>query len=162
MINNDIELLIPFYTPENFNEDKAIYYNSKLKFHDECIYEQQIKINENLFEVKNIYEELDSFVTESGFVNVIKITKSNKKVKLSIDEYLNNVIWFDLNLDFINYIHQNIKSLDFNYRNFGFEILDKLKTELINIPVNKNFQNFLTFLVGVWEDELNTKIDYRK
>ena len=162
MINYDIEVLIPFYTPENFDESQAIFFDSKLKFHDECINDQKIKINEKLFDVKNIYEELDSFVTESGFVNKIKITKSNKKVKLSIDEYLNNVIWFDLNLDLLNSIHYNIKSLDFNYRNFGFEILDKLKTELTNIPVNKNFQNFLTFLVGVWEDELNTKIDYRK
>jgi hypothetical protein len=67
-----------------------------------------------------------------------------------------------LNIDLLNSIHYNVKSLDFNYRNFGFEILDKLKTELTNIPANKNFQNFLTFLVGVWEDELNTKIDYRK
>jgi hypothetical protein len=162
MINYDIEVLIPFYTPENFDESQANFFDSKLKFHDECINDQKIKINEKLFDVKNIYEELDSFVTESGFVNKIKITKSNKKVKLSIDEYLNNVIWFDLNLDLLNSIHYNIKSLDFNYRNFGFEILDKLKTELTNIPANKNFQNFLTFLVGVWEDELNTKIDYRK
>ena len=114
-----------------------------------------------MFEVKNLYEELDKFVTEDGFVNIIKITKSNKKVKLSIDEYLNNVIWFDSNLDQIDLIYHNIKTFDYNYRNFGFEILDKLKTELTNIPVNKNFQNFLTFLVGVWEDELNTKVDYR-
>ena len=162
MINYDIELLIPFYTPENLNESQANFFDSKLKFHDDCINGQIIKINEKLFNVNNIYEELDSFVTESGFVNVIKITKSNKKVKLSIDEYLNNVIWFDLNIDLINSIHHNIKSIDLNYRNFGFEILDKLKTELTNIPINKNFQNFLTFLVGVWEDELNTKIDYRK
>ena len=162
MINYDIEVLIPFYTPENFDESQANFFDSKLKFHDECINDQKIKINEKLFEVKNFYEELDSFVTESGFVNKIKITKSNKKVKLSIDEYLNNVIWFDLNLDLLDNIHLNIKSIDFNYKNFGFEILDKLKTELTNIPANKNFQNFLTFLVGVWEDELNTKIDYRK
>lgn len=162
MINYDIEQLIPFYTSENFNESEANFFDSKLKFHDDCIGGQRIIINEKLFEVKNIYEELDSFVTESGFVNKIKITKSGKKVKLSIDEYLNNIIWFDLNIDLINSIHLNIKSLDINYRNFGFEILDKLKSELTNIPVNKNFQNFLTFLVGVWEDELNTKIDYRK
>ena len=35
-----------------------------------------------------------------------------------------------------------------------------LKTEIINIPANRNFQNFLTFVLGIWEDELNTKIDY--
>ena len=156
MINSDIELIIPFYTPENFNSS-----NSKLKFHDECLISETIVINEKLFSINNIYEELNSFVSELGFVNVIKITKSNKKVKLSIDEYLNNVIWFDLSLDLIKSIHHNLKSFDFNYRNFGFVILDKLKTEITNIPTNKNFQNFLTFLVGIWEDELNTKVDYR-
>lgn len=166
MINYNIELIIPFYTPENFVETDANFFDSKLNIHNECLNEKKIKINTKLFDVKNIYEELDSFVTESGFVNTIKITKSNKRVKLSIDEYLNNVVWFDsnvnLNSDIINNIHFNLKSFDYNYRTYGFEILDKLKTEIINIPANKNFQNFLTFLVGVWEDELNTKIDYRK
>ena len=55
-----------------------------------------------------------------------------------------------------------MKALVFNYNNFGFQILDLLKTEIVNIPINKNFQNFLTFLLGIWEDELNTKIDYYK
>lgn len=163
MINYNIDLLIPFYTPESFNESSMNFYDDKIKFHSECFLEQKIKINEKLFDVKNIYEELDRFVTESGFVSIIKITKTNKKVKLTIDEYLNNIIWFDTNTnsDNLNQIIHNIKSFEFNYRNFGFQILDKLKTELINIPTNKNFQNFLTFLVGVWEDELNTKVDYR-
>lgn len=161
MINYNIDLLIPFYTPDNFNETDMNFFDSKIKFHNECIENEQIKINNKLFDVQNIYEELDSFVSESGFVNRIKITKSKKKVKLSVDEYLNNVFWFDLSTDFNDIIQQNIKSINFNYKNFGFEILDKLKTEITNIPVNKNFQNFLTFLVGVWEDELNTKVDYR-
>ena len=79
---------------------------------------------------------------------------------MTIDEYLNNVLWFDFNIEHIDSIISNLKAIETNYRNFGFNILDMLKTEIINIPVNKNFQNFLTFLVGVWEDELNTKIDY--
>jgi hypothetical protein len=161
MINYNIDTLIPFYTTENFDETEMNFFDSKIKFHEECFENEKIKINTKLFDVKNIYEELDSFVSESGFVNRIKITKSKKKVKLSVDEYLNNIFWFDLSTDHINEIYQNIKSFDFNYKNFGFEILDKLKTELTNIPVNRNFQNFLTFLVGVWEDELNTKVDYR-
>ena len=161
MINYNIDILIPFYTSEHFNESSMNFCGDEIKFHSECLLEQKIKINEKLFDVKNIYEEFDSFVTESGFVSKIKITKSNKKVKLTIDEYLNNIVWFDINTDNLNQIIHNIKSFEFNYRNFGFQILDKLKTEIINIPTNKNFQNFLTFLVGVWEDELNTKVDYR-
>jgi hypothetical protein len=161
IINYDIETLIPFYNTENFNELDANFYNSKLKFHEECIKKKNIKINNKLFDISNIYEELDNFISTDGFINIIKITKSNKKVKLSIDEYLNNVFWFDINTEFIKIIHENIESINFNYINFGFQILDKLKTELINIPINKNFQNFLTFVVGIWEDELNTKVDYR-
>lgn len=161
VINYNIDILIPFYTTDNFDETNMNFFDSKIKFHDDCFENEKIKINDKLFDVKNIYEELDSFVSESGFVNKIKITKSKKKVKLSVDEYLNNVFWYDLSTDHIDKIHQNIKSFDYNYKNFGFEILDKLKTELTNLPVNKNFQNFLTFLVGVWEDELNTKVDYR-
>ncbi len=150
MINHDIKYLIPYYVPENLND--------KIPFHEDCFTFQKININEKIFDIKNLFKELDSFVSPAGFIEKIKISKNNKKIKLSIDEFLNNVIWFD----FANNesITHNMMALDHNYRNFGFKILDMLKTEIINIPVNKNFQNFLTFLVGVWEDELNTKIDY--
>lgn len=161
MINYDIDGLIPFYTTENFNINENLKYNENLKFNNHCEPNCKIKINEKLFEIKNIYEELDLFVSETGFSNIIKKTKSNKKVNLSIDEFINNIFWFDLNIEYIDLIHHNIKMFDFNYKNFGFEILDKLKTEITNIPTNRNFQNFLSFLVGVWEDELNTKKDYR-
>ena len=155
IINSDIDLLIPFYTTNNYLS------NLEDKFHDDCLDHKTININENVFEVKDIYSELDSFVNQStGFVDKIKISKSNRKVKLSINEYINNVIWYDFNREHSDKIISNIKALDYNYRNFGFKILDTLKTEIINLPINKNFQNFLTFLVGVWEDELNTKINY--
>jgi len=73
---------------------------------------------------------------------------------------LDNIIWYGNDLTQIEKMILNIKALDHNYKNFGFKILDILKTEIINIPANRNFQNFLTFLLGIWEDELNTKIDY--
>jgi len=155
LINHNIDMIIPFYTPNNYIDIDEI------KFHDECFENKLIYTNEKIFEIKNFYKELNSFVTPYGFVEKVKMTNTNKKVKLSIDEYIKNVIWFDFNKEHIDMIILNIKSIDHNYRNFGFEILDRLKTELTNIPINKNFQNFLTFLVGVWEDELNTKIDYR-
>ena len=120
-------------------------------------------MNDKIFKVNDLYEELDSFVcpdSSTGFKERVKISESNKKIKLSVDEYINNVIWFDFKQEYTDKIISNLKALDLNYRNFGFRILDMLKTEIVNIPVNKNFQNFLTFLVGVWENELNTKIDY--
>lgn len=150
MINHDIKYLIPYYVPENLIET--------IPFHEDCLAFNKITINEKIFDIKNLYKELDSFVSPDGFIEKVKISKNNKKIKLTIDEYLNNVIWYD----FVNKdaIINNMRSFDFNYRDFGFKILDMLKTEITNIPVNRNFQNFLTFLVGVWEDELNTKIDY--
>jgi hypothetical protein len=156
MINSNISKIIPFYTPDKF--DPKI---NKINFHDDCLEYNSIHINNKIFDFENIYLELDSFVSSNGFVDKIKISCiSSKKVKLTIDEYLNNVIWFDFDKNNIDKIISNIKSLDFNYRNFGFKILDILKTEIVNIPANKNFQNFLTFLLGIWEDELNTKINY--
>ena len=160
IINYNISHIIPFYTNEKYCEQIDINDIEKIKFHEDCFEYKTIIINEKIFEVKNIYNELNSFVSLSGFIETIKISKSSKKIKLNIDEYIKNVIWFDFNEEYIDKIIHNIKSFDHNYRNFGFKILDILKTEIINIPTNKNFQNFLTFLIGVWEDELNTKIDY--
>ena len=159
IINYNIGLIIPFYTQNNLSENIV----KKINFHEDCEDYKTIYLNEKIFEVKDLYEELNSFVcpdSPSGFRERIKISKSDKKIKLSIDEDINNVIWFDFNKENKNKIISNIRAFDFNYRNFGFKILDTLKTEIVNLPVNKNFQNFLTFLVGVWEDELNTKINY--
>lgn len=154
IINYNIDKLIPFYTKNN-NISEYI-------FNDDCINNELIYINEDIFEIKDIYEELNEFVTLKGFVNTIKKTKSNKQVNLSIDEYINNIIWYDLNNEHIDILLKNIKAFYHNYINFGFLILDKLKNELILLPKNKNFQNFLTFLLGIYENDLNTKIDYNK
>ena len=134
--------------------------SNKIDFHSDCLEYKTLCLNTKIFEFNNIYSELDSFISLEGFVEKIKISVGNKKVKLSIDEYLNNVFWYDFDKSNIEKIFANILAIDYNYKNFGFKILDMLKTEIINIPVNKNFQNFLSFLLGIWEDELNTKIDY--
>lgn len=152
VINSNIDILIPFY---NQND-----YELELKFHNDCIDHKKMQINQNIFQIKNIYSEFDSFISNNNFIEKIKITKTNKKVKLTIDEYINNVLWYDLNFDYKNKIFDNIRAFGYNYANFGFEILDSLKQEIVDLPINKNFQNFLTFVVGIWEDELNTKIDY--
>ena len=159
IINYDINLFFPFYTPHNINNPNEPILNN-INFHEECLEYKTIFINEHIFEIKNLYEELNSFVSVNGFVEKTKLTKSNKKIKFTINEYIKNVLWFDLNQTFSDKIIFNIKSFYHNYNNFGFKILDILKTEITNIPVNKNFQNFLTFLIGIWENELNTKIDY--
>ena len=156
VINSNIHKIIPFYTQDNFNLQQ-----NKINFHTDCLEYKTIELNIKIFNPTDIYLELDSFVSSDGFIDVIKITHvGNKKVKLNIDEYINNVFWYDFDKSNVEKIISNIKAIDHNYRNFGFKILDILKTEIINIPTNKNFQNFLTFVLGIWEDELNTKIDY--
>ncbi len=156
MINSNITQLIPFYMQNKFNHDE-----NKILIHEDCLDYETINLNNKIFDIKNIFTELNSFVDISGFNDKIKISKINsKRIKLSVDEYLNNIIWYDFDLTQIEKILLNIKALNHNYKNFGFKILDILKMEIINIPANKNFQNFLTFLLGIWEDELNTKIDY--
>ena len=154
MINSNINKIIPFYNSIESNFDLN-------KIHDDCLEFKEILLNNKIFNVKNIYSEFNDFVSLDGFIDKIKIsTHNSKKIKLCIDEYINNVIWFDYDESQIEKIISNIKTFDHNYKSFGFKILDILKKEIINIPVNRNFQNFLTFLLGIWEDELNTKIDY--
>lgn len=155
MINSNINQYIPFYTTNNYNNTE---YN--INFNCNCADNKTIKVNEKIFSIFDIYTELNDFVGPDGFEDKIKISNSGKKVRVSIDEYINNIIWFDLDLKNFDNIKYNIKSFENNYFKFGFKILDILKKEIVNIPINKNFQNFLTFLLGIWEDELNTKIDY--
>ena len=156
MINSNINKIIPFYSQDNLN-----LISNEIDFHSDCLDYKTISLNTKIFNVDNIYNELDSFVSLDGFEEKIKITSvANKKVKLTIDEYINNVIWYDFDKSNIEKIISNIRAIDYNYRNFGFKILDILKKEIINIPINRNFQNFLTFILGIWENELNTKIDY--
>ena len=156
MINSNVHQIIPFYTSDGFNNKE-----NNINPHEDCLEYKEIILNKKIFDIKNIYLEFNNFVGLDGFVEKIKISSINsKKIKLNIDEFIDNIIWFDYDEAQMEKIINNIKVFDFNYKNFGFKILDILKTEIINIPTNKNFQNFLTFLLGIWEDELNTKIDY--
>jgi hypothetical protein len=54
----------------------------------------------------------------------------------------------------------NLETLFNNYKAFLFKALDKLKLELIELPLNPYFQNHLTFTMGMYTNELNTKIDF--
>ena len=55
---------------------------------------------------------------------------------------------------------QYLEPLFYNYNLFGFEIIEKLKNEIKEIPINKYFQNTLSFVIGVYQNELNTMINY--
>jgi hypothetical protein len=116
--------------------------------------------NKETFNFENIYKELNEFVTINGFVNVYKMTTTNKKVYISFEEYINNVIWYNLDKKFTKEINYNMNAFFSNYKNFGFKVLNKLKLEALNIPLNKYFQNHMMFVMGIYTNELNTKVDY--
>ena len=161
-VNFNIKNKIPFYfdketTKELFeknkkNEDEQICCVLKILSFPQ--------FNKSTFNFNNIYTELNEFVSLDGFVSVYKITTDGKKVYINIEQYINDVIWFNYNTKFISEINYNINALYNNYKNFGFKVLDKLKTEALCIPLNKYFQNHLMFVMGVYTNELNTKIDY--
>jgi hypothetical protein len=163
MINFDIFKLIPFYVNAEIIDESVSLKNDEEKDCDErfCIKNySEIILNQETFCVDNIFDELSEFVTQKGFVSVYKLTTDNKKVKISIDNYINNIIWYNNNCEYIDIIKYNINAIDENYKNFGFNLLNGLKTEIIDIPLNPWFQNYLVFVLGIFVNDLSTKINY--
>jgi hypothetical protein len=154
-INSSLNKKIPFYNLEkleNCDEDKdKNCYNVNY-----CA----IIPNTNDYDIIDIYKEFNDFIGTSDFITNAKIKKNNKKEYISIDNYINNVIWFNKKLEYRKNILFNLETLFNNYKSFLFKALDKLKVELIELPINPYFQNHLTFTMGMYTNELNTKIDF--
>ena len=93
---------------------------------------------------------------------MLKETQDHGKILISINDFIDNVIWFDFKDDYKNdkLIH-NLTVLWERYKLYVFKILDKLKKEIINLPLAKYFQNHSMFVMGIFEQRLNTKISYR-
>lgn len=170
LVNFNIKNKIPFYfdeetikiifeKPKNNKDDNHVHPDHQEKC---CV----LKIlsfpifNKDTFNFTNIYSELNHFVTLDGFISVYKTTTSGERVYINIEQYINNVIWYNLNKSKSKEINYNMNAFYNNYKNFGFKILDKLKTEALSIPLNKYFQNHMMFVMGVYTNELNTKVDY--
>jgi len=149
MINYNIDHIIPFYSTI-----KKISKLSELCYFTEDV----ITLNTQTYKVKNIYDELNDFVSLKGFINVQKTTTQHTTVTTNINNYIENVIFYNdhNNLNAIN----NVLSLYNNYILFGCKILTVLKAEIFEIPRNKYFQNFITFVFGIYTNELNTEISY--
>ena len=47
-----------------------------------------------------------------------------------------------------------------NYLNYGYNILNLLQNEINKLPLHKYLQNHLMFVIGIYSNELNTKINY--
>ena len=130
--------------------------------HECCVLKKMafLIFNKSTFDFENIFYELNQFVTINGFISVYKTTTNGKKVYINIEQYINNVVWYELDKKFTNEINYNINALYRNYIIFGFKVLDKLKTEALSIPLNKYFQNHMMFVMGIYTNELSTKVDY--
>ena len=123
-----------------------------------------IMLNENTFEITNnddFFRELNDFVSTKGFISCQKITKKGKKITMNINEYINDVIWYT------QYNFYENKKIEFNlliliekYKKHIFNILEKLKLEIYDIPFNKYFQNHIMCVISCATNELNTKIAY--
>jgi hypothetical protein len=118
-----------------------------------------IRYNETYFVFTNIFKELNEFVTTKGFVSIKKLTRKGDVITVSIDEYINNIYWYDF--DDNSNSRYNLEILFNRYKYSIFNILDKLKNEVINLPLNKIFQNHSMFVMGVYETKLNTLINFR-
>jgi hypothetical protein len=163
MVNFDITKLIPFYINAEFLNDSVKIKTEEDKETDNtyCIKNySEIILNQETFTVKNIFKEFDEFITPNGFTNVYKLTNSGKKIKISIDSYINNIIWYDNNTKYIEIIKYNINAINENYNNFGFRLLDNLKIEITKLPTKSWFQNYLICVLGIFSNDLNTKVEY--
>ena len=157
-INYNIKNKIVFYC--NSNDFITTTSDSSSSSDNDCNSPNtNIRYNETYFVFKNIFKELNEFVTTKGFVNRRKLTRKGDIVTVSIDEYINNIYWYDF--DDNSNSRYNLELLFDRYKYSIFDILDKLKNEVINLPLNKIFQNHLMFVMGVYETKLNTLINFR-
>ena len=142
----------------NYNlQDKIHFYN--IGKPDDII------LNDRTFEITNnddFFKDLNDFVSHRGFVSVNKTTKKNKKITMNINQFIDDVIWH------IPHKYNEDKKIEFNlcilmgkYKKYLFNILEKLKLEIYDIPYNKYFQNHIMCIISCANNELNTKISYR-
>ena len=144
-INHDISLLIPFYG----DKEDCVYH----QFVDECHKKTKlVKLSCCEFDVENIYESLNEFITEDGFIPVEKVTRGCNKKLVTIQEYLMSIMFYPNN--------KNLEPLMFNYESYGLNLLKKLKLEILEIPKRKNLQNTISLVIGVYQNEMNTMINY--
>ena len=124
-----------------------------------------IILNQNTFEITDncdFFKELDEFVSHKGFISVVKTTNKKKKIKMNIDDYINDVIWHTpLKYNEEKKIEFNLLILIEKYKKYLFAILEKLKLEIYNIPLNHYFQNHIMCVISCATNELSTKIAYK-
>ncbi len=153
LINLSLNKKIPFYkldNDENNIKDKLSNINYST-----------IVIHTDDYDIIDINSEFNSFLGTNTFITSPKIKKKyNKKEFVSIDNFINSVIWYNKKLEYRKNIMYNLEAFFNNYKSFLFKAIDKLKIELLGLSINPYFQNHLTFTMGMYTNELNTKIDF--
>lgn len=123
-----------------------------------------IIINNNTFEIINnedFFKQLNEFVSIKGFIGVQKYTKKGTKITMTINDYINDVIWYsDFKVKEEKKIEYNLFVLLEKYTKYVYQILEKLKIEILDIPYNKYFQNHIMCVISCATNKLNTKIAY--
>ena len=80
---------------------------------------------------------------------------------MNIDDYINELIWYSpLQCGEDKKIEFNLLILIEKYKKYLFAILEKLKLEIYNIPLNHYFQNHIMCVISCATNELSTKIAY--
>ena len=164
IINFDIKDKIKFYCDVPLNSSDCCDNNSAEK---NIVNDAELKYNDCTFVLGNMFDEFNEFVTTNGFINVSKKTQDGKSVSVSVNQYIYNVLWYvqlndyNCNFDINCNAYKNLEIILARYKEYVFAILDKLKKEIANLPLNQYFQNHSLFTMGVYEQKLNTKINYR-
>ena len=164
IINFDIKDKIKFYCDVPLNSSDCCDNNSSEK---NIVNDAELKYNDCTFVLGNMFDEFNEFVTTNGFINVSKKTQDGKSVSVSVNQYIYNVLWYvqlndyNCNFDINCNAYKNLEIILARYKEYVFAILDKLKKEIANLPLNQYFQNHSLFTMGVYEQKLNTKINYR-
>lgn len=123
-----------------------------------------IILNEKTFEITDnddFFNQLNEFVSLKGFINVTKTTRKGTKINMNINDYINNLIWYNpskCNED--KKIEFNLFVLIEKYKKYLFAILEKLKLEIYDIPLNHYFQNHIMCVISCATNDLSTKIAY--
>jgi len=125
--------------------------------------DDNIKIYIGDYRIDSITDELEKFVDKKNSFKTIKIyNKQNDLVNINIDNFLNNVLWFNYekNNNLNPEILHNFEILFNIYKDSIYYILEDLINEICYLPINRYYQNNISLVISCATNHLNTKIGY--
>ena len=159
---SDIKTITDFINSMNYIDYITTIYNNIIKYFILCNANSSSPVFFDIV-LPNAYLNLTPpFVgLDTDLPNfVLNNTSFQRYGDKTIDQYLNTVLWWDRDITTTNYI-TNIQLFAAFYSTDLFKILSKLKNEVINLPLHRKVQCHIMLVLGIWENELSTKINYR-